>query len=80
MDGWPYKLEFKKLINYPQVGTMKALEFLKMLNTIKGVSIGEEAITRYPTIPIAQLNDDDSFTKFIKAVDWMYNEIATRSG
>jgi hypothetical protein len=68
-------LELKKLTNYSQIGTEKTLTFLHMINKINGVSINDRAITGYPTIPIIQLKDEDSYKKFITAVDWIYYEI-----
>ena len=72
-------LELKRLSGYPQMGPEKALNFLRMVNEIQGVTINEEAINRYPGLPLEQLRDTGAYEKFIKAVDWAYDEITKKS-
>ena len=68
-------LELKKLANYPTFGSDNAKIFVEKINLIKGVNLQEEAIQRFPSIPLKLLNNDESYDAFIKAVDWAYKKL-----
>jgi hypothetical protein len=44
------------------------------LNKIPGVTIADDQIDKYPSLPIAALLAGDAFDKFTAAMDWVIDE------
>ena len=53
----------------------KRRELLGRLNAIEGVSLGEEAITRRPGIPLAAFRNEATLRQLLDAFDWVIQEI-----
>ncbi len=53
----------------------KRLELRNRLNKIPGVEIPADAITRRPTITLAQLTDDATLKAFLGVLDWYITEL-----
>lgn len=53
----------------------KRKELLRQLNAIPGVAIPEDAINRYPSIPLAVLRSDRLIEQFMEAFQWVVDEI-----
>ena len=55
--------------------TSKLLELASRLNAIKGISIPEDAIDRYPTISLSVLADQKQQQKFLDVMEWLHTEV-----
>jgi hypothetical protein len=53
----------------------KRLELLKRLNSIPGVSLSEDAISRYPSIPMNVFQDLTNLNKFFEIYEWFIESI-----
>ncbi len=51
------------------------LELRRRLNDIPGVSIPEDGIAKYPSIPLSVLADESALERFLKVFDWVVQEI-----
>lgn len=58
----------------------KRKELLDRLNEIAGMSLGEDAITRRPSIPLSMLAPEDKMSQFLNVLDWVIDEILNPSG
>ena len=76
---WTYgkvEIGFQWLSQYPQfAGSDKLVTFLQMLNSIKGVKIPENSLNRRPSFELSILHNDENYSKFINAIDWVVKEI-----
>ena len=76
---WTYgrvEMQFQGMKSRPPFDTQPMrLELLKRLNTIDGIKIPTEAITRRPSIPIEVLSDKESLDQFLGIFDWVVSEI-----
>ncbi len=48
----------------------RRLELRRRLNEIPGVHIREDAVSRYPSIPLAALKEESALRQFLAAFDW----------
>lgn len=53
----------------------KRRELLQRLNSIAGVAIAEEAVSKRPGIPLATLRSETSLRQFLAAFDWFIDEV-----
>ena len=53
----------------------KRLEFLRRLNEIPDVTLPDEAIDKYPSMPLTPLNDEAALKRFLATLDWVVQEI-----
>lgn len=58
----------------------KRLELLKRLNTLSGVSIPRDGITKRPSFPLSVLGDKTSRQQFLAIFDWVVQEIQSEEG
>ena len=66
--------ELKKKINNFAEETQR-LELLRQLNAIKGISLPREVIERSPTVPLSVLKDPDARNQFLRAMEWVFEQI-----
>lgn len=55
----------------------KRVELLNRLNTIPGVAVPADAITRRPSMPLFALTSEAALKRFFETFDWMIGEIKT---
>jgi hypothetical protein len=55
----------------------RRVELQQRLNAIPSVTIPEAGLTKRPSIPLAALQDDESFKTFVAAIDWAFSEAIT---
>lgn len=74
-------LQFGSLEGKPLFGNLELRRsFMKMFNSIDGVSLTDADLTRYPAIPLAKIAaDPNGLTKLISALEWLDAEIANHS-
>ncbi len=76
---WTYgsvEIYFQHLKNRPVFRTEpKRLELLHRLNSIPGVSISENALTKRPNFSLELLRDEKSLNLFFAAFDWLIQQI-----
>lgn len=48
---------------------------LRRLNEVLGISLGSEAVSRYPGIPLLVLSDDKVLGQFLGVFDWVVSRI-----
>lgn len=53
----------------------KRLELLQRLNSIPGVALPAESISKYPSFPLAALQGEAALQQFLHAFDWVIEEI-----
>ncbi len=53
----------------------KRLELLRRVNELPGVSLGPDAITRMPSIPLGTLRTPDALASFLGTLDWFIEEV-----
>jgi hypothetical protein len=53
----------------------KRRELANRLSQIEGISIPPSALTKRPSIPLGQLANEDSLSRFIGCFDWALGEI-----
>jgi hypothetical protein len=53
----------------------KRIELMKRLNTIPGVSLPKESITKRPSIKLAVLSDGDNVKRFLDIYAWYLQEV-----
>ena len=79
IDVWTYgnvEVQFQVLkTRSPFDDEPKRLELLQRLNTIPGVSIPEEAITRRPSFALSALKETSSMQQLLNALNWAIEEI-----
>jgi hypothetical protein len=70
------EIEFGRLKENPPFSeeTLRK-QLLAQLRRIPGVSIKDDAITRYPTIKFSTLNQGDSLKQFLECMDWVIADI-----
>jgi hypothetical protein len=72
------QIAFSYMQNRPPFNNeAKRLELLKRLNSVPGVNIPVEAITRFPNIRLSTLKDATALQQFFEALDWAVREIKT---
>jgi hypothetical protein len=59
----------------PFTAEAKRLELLHRLNTVPGVKIPSDGITRRPRIPLSVLKDEAVLGQFLAALDWVIQEV-----
>jgi len=57
----------------------KRLQLLRRFNEIAGVNLPDDAIDRYPSIPLSALKDKLALKKFLDILDWFVHEIKTEA-
>ena len=57
----------------------KRKELLSRLNAIPGIALPEDAVNRYPSIPLSALGNEQSLRQFIEVFKWMIDEIKSLS-
>lgn len=76
---WTYgtvEIYFQHLKNRPIFSSEnKRLELLQMLNSIPGVSIPENTLSKRPSISLDLLKDEKSLELFFNAFDWLIQQI-----
>ena len=76
---WSYgkiDIQFGYIKNYPPfLSDDKRLVFLNKINSIQGLGISSDKITKFPSFPLVLLKDEQSFNQFIKALEWFESEI-----
>jgi hypothetical protein len=53
----------------------KRIELRDKLNSVPGVNIGVEAITKRPSIPLSMLQDEATLRQFLGVLDWVAQEV-----
>ena len=53
----------------------KRRKLLSQLNSIAGISLPDDAITRLPKIPLSALKDEAALKQFLEVFDWVVQEI-----
>jgi len=53
----------------------KRLELLHKLNGVEGISLSDDAITRYPSIPLDILKDQAALQQLLGIFEWVIEEI-----
>ncbi len=56
------------------------LEFLNRLNAVPGVHVPNDAITKYPSLPLTAFQHAGALEKFLEALDWFAQEIRSLGG
>jgi hypothetical protein len=54
---------------------MRRVELLRQLNTISGVNISKDGITKFPSIPLMVMGDESTLQHFLNILDWVIQEI-----
>lgn len=67
-----FQWEMKKA---PFDSETKRIELMKRLNTIPGVSLPQESITKRPSIKLAVLAEEDNVERFLEIYGWFLQEI-----
>ena len=70
---------------YVQFGDMRSMphfddelersQILRRLNEISGVTISDEATTKYPSFPLSALRDEAALEQFLGVLDWFVQEV-----
>ncbi len=71
----PVEIQFQHMTNLPFDSEAKRQELAHRLSQIDGISIPQSALTKRPSIPLAQLVKGDFLTRFIDCFDWALREI-----
>ena len=53
----------------------KRVELLRRLNAIDGITIEDDAITKYPSIALSILKNETAMKQFLETLDWVVQEI-----
>jgi len=53
----------------------KRLELLNKLNAIEGVSISPDKITKYPSIRLSVLENENSLKQFFAVYEWFIEQV-----
>lgn len=76
---WTYgsvAVHFGYMQNLPPFNNeTKCLELLRRLNEVPGIAIPADAITRFPSIPLSTLEDENTLQQFLETLDWVVQEI-----
>ncbi len=59
----------------PFSNELKRLEVLRRLNEIPGVTIPDETIAKYPSIPLSLLNNEAALNQLLETLDWFVQEV-----
>jgi hypothetical protein len=57
----------------------KRLELLRRLNEIPGVSLAQDSITKYPSLMLSILRNEEDLAHFLEVYDWVIQEIKSTS-
>lgn len=57
----------------------KRAELLRKLNSLPGVAIPEPGLTKYPSLPITLLADENSLQQFLSVWDWYLESIRNQA-
>jgi hypothetical protein len=68
-------LNFEYCIKPPFDDEARRREWLRRLNAVEGVTLPEDAIDRYPSIPMTMLSDEIRLKTFLGAMDWFVAEL-----
>lgn len=70
------EVQFQLMVRRPVFDSAeKRLEYVRRLNSVPGIKIPEDAITRRPSIPLAKFADPKVLKEFTAALDWYLEEI-----
>jgi hypothetical protein len=76
---WTYgrvEVQFQMMQTKPPFSDeAKRLELLHRLNTVPGVKIPPDGITRRPPIPLSVLKDGAVLGQFLAKLDWVIQEV-----
>lgn len=74
--GGSVEVYFQWLLHRPPFDQVsKRIELMNRLNTIQGVSIQENSLTKRPNIKLSLLVKEDNLNKFLAAFDWLILEV-----
>jgi hypothetical protein len=80
---WTYgriDIEFGNMRRGPFNDEANRIELLKRLNELPGVSIPQDAITKYPSIKLSLLQEAKVLARFIEVLDWVKRTITSWGG
>lgn len=74
-------IKFGRMRNRQKLSLQQRMELLNRLNLIPGVSLPDDSVERFPSIPLPALAEGDNLTQFLKAIEWINEQvIKTRGG
>ena len=68
-------IKFGRMRNRQKLSQEQRLELLRRLNEISGVDLPMDSIERFPSIPLSTLAKKDAFAQFLKAIEWVNDEV-----
>jgi hypothetical protein len=78
---WSYgrvEIQFQHMGKPPFGDRNKRLELMQRLNTIPGIALTEDVITRRPNIPLSALREKRCLSSFLEIFDWVFQEITAQ--
>ena len=54
---------------------LKRSEVLRRLNEIPGITIPDQAIDKYPSLPLSALRNEATLKQFLEILDWIVQEV-----
>jgi hypothetical protein len=68
-------IKFGRMRNRQKLSEEERLELLRRLNDIPGVDLPVDSIDRFPSIPLSTLAKGDALERFLRAIEWVNNEV-----
>jgi hypothetical protein len=68
-------IKFGRMRNRQKLSEEQRLELLRQLNDIPGVVLPQDSIDRFPSIPLSTFATKDSLERFLKAIEWVNDEV-----
>jgi hypothetical protein len=65
---------------HPFASVERRLELLHRLNTVQGIAIAEDAITKRPSTPLSVLVVPEVLHRFLEVIDWLVDELRGEGG
>ena len=80
LQVWSYgkiMLSFGSFMKPPFDDESIRQEWLERINAIPGIHLPEDAVSRWPTIPLGELSDHTRLSAFLATADWLVARLET---
>ena len=68
-------IKFGRMRNRQKLSGEQRLKLLRLLNEISGVSLPDDSIEKFPSIPLSTLTREESLEKFLAAIEWSNDQV-----
>jgi len=72
-------IKFGRMRNRQKLSEEQRLQLLRRLNEIPGVDLPPDSVDRFPSIPLSALAKKDALERFLKAIEWVNDQVKNQT-